>query len=310
MDSKKNVLISVIVPVYNVEKYLHCCLDSILAQTYKNWECILVDDGSTDASGKICDEYKKKDSRIKVFHKENSGISATREFAIQHACGMYIQFVDSDDWIDSNMLERMYQESIKKNSDIIGCNFIEEYEESQVKHDTYYNNKEEFLHKVIANNWGVLWKIMFKRQLFVDKNIHFPKNINGGEDYYVVTLLLLSANRTSCIKNFYPYHYRRFNSTSFMTTPTLEKTMMQVEATDLVEIELKKRNILNAYMQDLIKRKASIKSSVMAVNLYKGCKVFSEINKWYVVHGNRKKFRLATLLFVMFITHSKKRCYK
>lgn len=100
--------ISVIVPVYNVEKYLNRCIESIVNQSYKNLEIILVDDGSTDASGEICEEWKKKDSRIVVFHKENGGASSARNIGLKHAMGEYIGFVDSDDWIEKNMFERLY----------------------------------------------------------------------------------------------------------------------------------------------------------------------------------------------------------
>ena len=150
--------ISVLVPVYNTEKYIKKCIDSIKSQTITDWELILVDDGSTDDSGKICDEYAKQDEKITVYHKKNEGISATREFAVKHANGTYIQFVDSDDWIDADMLERMYGAAQAKNLDVVGCNFIEEYTSKSVRNRRYYVDKEPFLRDVIASNWGVLWK--------------------------------------------------------------------------------------------------------------------------------------------------------
>lgn len=104
----KDDLISVIVPVYNVEKYLHKCINSILNQTYKNLEIILIDDGSTDNSGKICDEYALKDNRIKVIHKENGGLSSARNAGLDICSGDYIGFVDSDDYIAEDMYEYLY----------------------------------------------------------------------------------------------------------------------------------------------------------------------------------------------------------
>ena len=97
-------LISIIVPVYNVEKYLKKCVDSIVNQTYKNLEIILVDDGATDSSGEICDELEKLDNRIKVYHKENGGLSDARNYGVARATGSYIGFVDSDDYIDAEMI--------------------------------------------------------------------------------------------------------------------------------------------------------------------------------------------------------------
>ena len=103
-------LISVIVPVYNVEKYLNKCLDSIISQTYTNLEIILIDDGSTDNCGKICDEYASKDKRIKVIHKENAGVSSARNYGIQCATGDWIMFVDSDDWIEFDAINSIRRE--------------------------------------------------------------------------------------------------------------------------------------------------------------------------------------------------------
>lgn len=299
--------VSIIIPVYNTEKYLRHCFDSVLAQTYKDFECILVDDGSTDASSKICDEYASKDIRFKVFHKGNEGISATREFGVQHANGQYIQFVDSDDWIESDMLAKMYEKAVNENADIVGCNFIEEFSNKKVKYRTYYKDKESFLRDVIASKWGVLWKIMFKRSLFIDNNIHFPKGINGGEDYYVVTSLLLSCNKAICVDD-YLYHYFRDNPSSFITTPSLEKVMFQVHATEMVEKILKNKDLLQTYHTELCLRKAADKSSVMNINIKKGCKIFPEINIGFIKNGAyRKKFRLAVLIYS--ILHPFRRSY-
>lgn len=121
-------MISVIVPVYNVEKYLHKCVDSIINQTYKDLEIILVDDGSPDNCPKICDEYAQKDNRIKVIHKENGGLSSARNAGLQVAIGDYIAFVDSDDYIDEHMYEKMYQAIQSSKCDICmcGCKIVKE----------------------------------------------------------------------------------------------------------------------------------------------------------------------------------------
>ena len=99
------IKISIICPVYNVEKYLPRCIDSILSQSFKDFELLLVDDGSLDNSGNICDEYANNDDRIRVFHKKNGGVSSARNFGLKHACGEWISFVDTDDWVDSDFLE-------------------------------------------------------------------------------------------------------------------------------------------------------------------------------------------------------------
>ncbi|MBR2339971.1 MAG: glycosyltransferase [Clostridia bacterium] len=117
-------LISVIVPVYNVEKYLRKCVDSIIAQTYKNLEIILVDDGSPDNCGAICDEYEEKDGRIKVIHKENGGLSSARNAGLDIASGEYIGFIDSDDFISPRMYERLYDAIKRAGADLCKCDFL------------------------------------------------------------------------------------------------------------------------------------------------------------------------------------------
>ena len=107
LDFNMNRLISVVVPVYNVEDVLHFCIDSILNQTYSDFELLLVDDGSTDKSGDICDQYARKDTRIRVFHKENGGVSSARNLGIDNANGEYICFIDSDDYVNSEFLDSL-----------------------------------------------------------------------------------------------------------------------------------------------------------------------------------------------------------
>ena len=111
-------LISIIVPIYNVENYLRQCLDSIMSQTYQNFECLLINDGSPDHSADICREYVEKDSRFRYFEKENGGVSSARNLGIERSKGQYITFIDSDDWVDSDYVETLYDELIKENADI------------------------------------------------------------------------------------------------------------------------------------------------------------------------------------------------
>ena len=126
MEGKNEVIcerISVIVPIYNTEKYLARCIESILCQTYTNLEIILVDDGSTDKSGDICDFYARKDNRVKVVHKENGGAAAARNFALNMVTGQYIGFVDSDDYTDIEMYQKLYEKAKQENADIVVCGY-------------------------------------------------------------------------------------------------------------------------------------------------------------------------------------------
>ena len=140
--------ISIIVPVYKVEKYIHKCIDSILNQTFKDFELILVDDGSPDNCGKICDEYAKKDSRVIVIHKENGGLSSARNSGLDIARGDYIGFVDSDDYIENDMYELLYNLCEENNCDISSCSSIIHFPNKKVingGHELIIHNKKEIL---------------------------------------------------------------------------------------------------------------------------------------------------------------------
>ena len=172
-------LISVIVPVYNVEKYLDRCLESIINQTYKNIEIILVDDGSNDNSGNICDDYAKKDSRIKIIHKENGGLSDARNAGIAIARGDYITLVDSDDYILNDYVEFLYDNLIENNADVSICKHYVKYDDGG-RIDTssgklYVLNSKECLEMMLyCDDMDVsAWAKLYKTELF--KNVKYPK---------------------------------------------------------------------------------------------------------------------------------------
>lgn len=120
----KQPAVSVIVPVYKAENYLCHCVDSLLAQTFPDFEILLIDDGSPDHSGDICDEYARKDSRVRVFHKENEGVSSTRQCGIDNAKGEYTIHADPDDWVEPDMLEELYKKAKEEDADVVICDFM------------------------------------------------------------------------------------------------------------------------------------------------------------------------------------------
>ena len=173
--------ISVIIPVYNVEKYINKCVDSIINQTYKNLEIILVDDGSTDNSGKICEEYKIIDHRIKVVHKENGGLSDARNKGIEIATGRYIGFVDSDDYIEKDMYSNLLNELKVNNADISVCKYKKVTEDyNKCDYVQSYENKIRILDNITAiellisdsymDNYA--WNKLYKKELF--ENVRYP----------------------------------------------------------------------------------------------------------------------------------------
>lgn len=198
-------LISVIVPVFNVEKYLRPCLDSILVQTYSNIEIILVDDGSSDSSGHICDEYAGKDSRVKVLHKENGGVSKARNSGIGVAQGEYLSFIDGDDTVDPDYLGLMLREMIANDVDIVrlawergGGDYT--YHVKFDRHGKYLVDESRMndLH-LCENRWG-----LFKSSL----NVRFNENLKNGEDsLYVVENFVRSTKRRMLLINKPLYHY-------------------------------------------------------------------------------------------------------
>lgn len=201
-------LISVIVPIYKVEKYLKRCVDSILNQTYKNLEIILVDDGSPDNCPKMCDEYAEKDDRIKVIHKENGGVSSARNAALKAASGDYIGFVDADDFIHPKMYEILLKNATENNCDCAIC------DRSKLNNDECVNLAidEKIAPEILSTYdilkrefaWGdfniccTVWNKLIKKNIL--GNIVFDETISSGEDTYFVSQIVLKCKRISYMK--------------------------------------------------------------------------------------------------------------
>ena len=207
--------VSVIVPIYNVEKYLKCCVDSIINQTYKNLEIILVDDGSTDNSPKICDEYKNIDDRIVVIHKKNGGVSSARNDGIKKAKGIYISFVDSDDWIDENYISDLYNSSLNNNTDIVCCGYKRVYEnKSEIININRFNeiiDNTELVNNIlnVQTGFGFCHMKLIKKELI--GNVHFSEKLVVGED--ALFIIQISNKATASFVNKPLYNYR-FNHES------------------------------------------------------------------------------------------------
>lgn len=193
--------LSIIVPVYNAEKYLCKCIDSILEQTFADFELILVDDGSRDASGAICDRYAARDGRVKVIHKENGGISSARNAGLESARGGYVGFVDSDDWIAPEMYRRLYESAFGAHADIAMCDFRRDSdaEAPTGKSTAKLLDGIDCIDKIYERRsfkFKVVWNKIFKKSLF--ENRKFP-NIRVKEDQYLLTQLYFDANRVASI---------------------------------------------------------------------------------------------------------------
>ena len=172
-------LISIIIPVYKVEKYLEKCINSIIGQTYTNLQIILVDDGSPDNSGKICDKYAKKDSRVEVIHKSNGGLSEARNSGIERAKGKYIGFVDSDDYIKEDMYEVLYNLITRFQADVSICNLYDvvgdEKNIRNINEGIKEYNRIDILKEVLMdkNIQSYAWNKLYKKELFDNLKLYF-----------------------------------------------------------------------------------------------------------------------------------------
>ncbi len=250
----KNPLLSVIVPVYNAEQYLHRCLDSILCQAFTNYELLLINDGSTDSSGHICDEYAQKDARIRVFHQENKGVSATREMSIQIAQGTYIQFIDSDDWIEPNAFTVITEHIMEGEYDMVAFEYFMDSNHGQKV------TKLSTQAKLLGESIGMtpLWNKTTKKDLFYKHDIHFLNGINWGEDACVLIQLVYYAQSIKII-NQPLYHYDTTNESSLMHNRNIDSCYQYIEGMRFIEGFLKEKNIAEQYQEELDWKKYWIK---------------------------------------------------
>ena len=228
--SMKSQLISIIIPVYNVQNYIHHCIQSVLCQTYEHFEALLIDDGSTDESGRICDYYAKLDSRVKVIHKNNGGVSSARNIGIDNSEGQYIVFVDADDWIEQSYLEILINSTINNQADLAYCsytrdtiytNVAKDNFSSAIKYKLFSINDAEFW---FGRKRAELWTAIYSRNVMGE--LRFDEEIAIGED----SLFLLEYAK-KCNKILYVssklYHYYQRND-SAMHVDAFDKSALSV----------------------------------------------------------------------------------
>lgn len=222
--------VSIIVPIYNAEKFLVQCLESIINQTYSNLEIILVDDGSTDSSGTICDKYSLRDKRIKVLHQVNGGLVYARKTGIKAATGAYITMVDSDDWIRSDMLEKMVEKGIQYRADIVLSGVVYVYENGEnnfyeilpegvydlsdqgsLIYDYFFLDKNDITKRGIRGN---IWSRLFRREIILENQLAVDQQIINGEDDAVFFPCLMEANTIYSMDDCLYYCRRRNDSLS------------------------------------------------------------------------------------------------
>ena len=216
-ETKGSPAISVIVPIYNAEKTLRKCVDSLLAQTFQDFEILLIDDGSPDQCGAICDEYAKQDSRVRVIHQENQGVSAARQCGMDNAQGEYTIHADPDDWVEPNMLEELYKKAKEDDADMVICDFYENTYKGQkyVKQQPSSLDRKIVQKELFTHLHGSCCNKLIRLDSFQKNGVRFPDGISFCEDLYVNAAMLLSEIRVSYLnKAFYHYVKNRLDSLS------------------------------------------------------------------------------------------------
>lgn len=261
MEEKK---LTVVVPVYNVEKYLDKCIESIIRQSYLNLEVILVDDGSTDSSGKICEEWAQRDNRIVVIHKKNEGLSDARNNGINKASGDYITFVDSDDELKNNCIYEIILDKMTKNNNDIGCyNFCRIDEDSNyIENETLITEKQYFDdEKYEILSWGniytyavVSWNKIYTREIF--GKIKFPYG-RTNEDEFVIHNILNCAKKIGIYSDLgYGYRIRKNSITNIYNKKRLDIIEALEERLDFIKMnrlpESFYNETLNIYLYNII----------------------------------------------------------
>ncbi len=254
--------ISVIIPVYNTKKYLGSCINSVLNQTYTNLEILLIDDGSSDGSEKICDYYATVDSRIIVYHKENGGLSDARNYGLDRARGDFIAFVDSDDVINIHFFERLMKTQRETDADVVSCDIIRFINDSEFKHnEKYCESKDE----MVIEGEGILIEYFSKVRnpiiyhglcmKIYKKNVFYNLRFDKGrlhEDVFITHKILSVTKRFVMV--FAPYYGYRNNSESICNTYNQKNFIDECEALFVMDDYFKDSNVYNCVQSYLIKK--------------------------------------------------------
>lgn len=245
-----DIKISIVVPVYKVEKYLERCLDSIVNQTYQNLEIILIDDGSTDKSGEICDEYKKKDKRITVIHQVNAGLSGARNAGVDISTGEFIGFVDSDDYINERMYEVLLKNILEKKADISVCrHFRFSGEQAMMEKQTDWNinvltSQEALinLHGMDGQLFTLAWNKLYRRELFI--GLRYPlRKLNEDE---FLTYKLIDRAKSIVVTDEILYYY-------FQNSDSITTNSKYIMSKDVFEaLDERQAYFINKKNQDMI----------------------------------------------------------
>lgn len=262
-----NPIISVIVPVYKAEKFLHKCVDSLLAQTFSDFEILLIDDGSPDKSGEICDDYAKRDFRVKVLHKVNGGVGSARQLGIEQAVGEYTIHVDPDDWVEPTMFKDLYQIAYEKQADLVICDYYLEEAPGKsvyVKQMPMSLSCHAIQNELFQGLHGSLGNKLVRRTCYTRGNVGIPDGLNISEDLWVCLCLLEVVDKVAYLPEAY-YHYDRYsNINSLSKECTISHYWQHIWLQDL----LKEKGFHHKCMKGYNTRWASIAYEAFCLNIY------------------------------------------
>lgn len=300
-DKKYNPKVTLVLPVYNVEKYLPECIDSVINQTMKDIEIICVDDGSTDNSLEVLKRYQKKDNRIRIFSFTNKGLGPARNRGIDRAHGEYVAFVDTDDWLELDFCEKIYESAKNSDSDIVLFNAIEEYENHQ-KERIYFRegiieNPKDFIFdfkwnsSFVLNNYFTAWSKLHRTKFLKENDIRFPSTLFEDIEFQVESFL--KAKRMSYNPTIF-YHYRKENPESIMNSLKDDECFCIFDIVDNVENHIRNLNVYKRFEIDFIrlkirqfKEKFSSTTLLFKVEFFK--KIKSEFIKMNLNEGILRK---------------------
>ncbi|AHM57188.1 putative glycosyltransferase EpsJ [Peptoclostridium acidaminophilum DSM 3953] len=234
-------LISVIIPVYNAEGYIRKCLDSVIGQSYENLEIIVIDDGSTDESGNICDEYGKKDARIRVLHKGNGGVSTARNLGLKMATGKYVGFVDSDDWIEKDMYSFLVSMAEANDADVAACGYYINDDSPPMQDNecaTQSMSQEAAIQTSFLNVsrfcfYGALWNKLFRSDIFKGNGIEFDESISVGEDMLFLSQCIMGSGKI--VYSPIPKYHYACNEMGVTSKPFYSQKVSMLKALDKIE---------------------------------------------------------------------------
>lgn len=220
--------VSVVIPNYNSEDYIHRCIDSLLNQSFKDFELIIIDDGSTDNSGMIADHYASTHSCVKVIHQANSGVSAARQVGLTAARGKYVTFVDPDDWVEPDMLQCLVGKAEQEDVDILFCDFFIDFSPSsrEIGLQKPPSSQLKTLREMVKGNLhGSTCNKLYRLSIISNRNITFPDNISFCEDLWFNCKLLMSGDLRISYLNKAFYHYDRYSNVNSLTRKFKEKAL-------------------------------------------------------------------------------------